>query len=243
MNPVYTRQQLQSYKRPQLWDICRTNGIPCYPKSADCVEAILSKQLESLEKVANAEVKANIEPTTIVKTCATCPLFKPFNDGTGRGLCCGVADTSLVVREHHTLTQDCQNVIDEQAAAQIELNEYVAVQSEAVAPEIEIDSDQDNDFGLLYRVWSASQLLGTFYRAFDGKWVVQPCNSSDRPRVKTPKEAQLLIVALSGLLVVDTHNDNDDTEIDELLDKPFDELTPDDWKRLKQLENLEPIVA
>lgn len=49
------------------------------------------------------------------KTCADCPLFKPFDDGTGRGLCYGVANTSLVVRQHHALTQDCQHLIDEQS--------------------------------------------------------------------------------------------------------------------------------
>ena len=309
-NPLYTCSDLISFRRPQLWDICRTNGIKCYPASADCVEAICKAQ-QSIEKVAVAEVKVEEQ----AKTCATCPLFKPFNDGTGRGLCCGVADSSLVVREHYSQTQDCQNLIDEQT--NIEASPTVVappvqtpvVQSgsltfkkapspnpaktvyevfrtldslgiivrdqeglwsnshdsdgtlhdatpyEAAAafvkptnstirtasPEIEIDSDIDADFGVLYRVWHGIDLIGTFYRAIDDdKWVVQPCNSNDRPRCNTAASAQLLIVALSGLLVVDTHNDE---ETDALLDKPFDELTLDDWKRLKQQEFLQPIAA
>ncbi len=78
------------------------------------------------------------------------------------------------------------------------------------SPEIEIDSDIDADFGVLYRVWCGIDLIGTFYRAIDDdKWVVQPCNSNDRPRCNTAASAQLLIVALSGLLVVDTHNNEE----------------------------------
>jgi len=306
MNSVYTRSELLAYNRTQLWELCRERGVRCYPKTADCVEAIWNKQ-QSVEKVAVAEVATS----EARKSCATCPLFKPFNDGTGRGLCCGVADTSLVVREHYSQTQDCQNLIDEQAntesikptvqspvvqsgsltfkkapspkraktvyevfrgvdslgiivrdteglwsnSCDSDGTLHYATPYEAAAafvkptnstirtasPEIEIDSDIDADFGVLYRVWHGIDLIGTFYRAIDDdKWVVQPCNSNDRPRCNTAASAQLLIVALSGLLVVDTHNDE---ETDALLDKPFDELTPDDWKRLKQQEFLQPIAA
>ncbi len=417
MNQVYTLEQLGSYNRAQLWDICRTNGIKCYPKTTDCVEAIY-KALESVVHVAVAEVAAPER----VPSCADCPLFKQFNDGTGRGLCCGVADTSLLVREHHRQSQDCQNLIDEQAAMRLveqpqeqlsipgyswclsqgidfaqqvgsetgstywyaQANHYygktdrqyqtscfeklenavkaavdylgkcgidvtevkqllvecwrggVRVESvqpvvappvqsptvqsgsltfkrvlsadpektvykvfrgvdslgliirdfeglwanscgsdctnnyatpyEAAAafvepslkgelttetPSVEIDSDVDPDFGVLYRVWNSctlpSTLLGTFYQAADGKWIAQPCDSDDKPRCDTPDEAQLLIVALAGLLVADSSNEVVDplgsqspTEGDppaalsHLLDKPFDELTVTEWQIIKQ---------
>ena len=122
-----------------------------------------------------------------------------------------------------------QSLTDEHAIAQQELNQYVEAQARVVAPEIEIDSDPDKEFGVLYRVWNSSALLGTFYRALDGKWVVQSCNSEDRPRCNTAAEAQLLIVAMSGLLVADIPEET----IDELLDKPFDELTVADWEAIK----------
>ena len=310
----FTSQELASFNRTQLWQLCKERGLKCYPKSADCVEAIWNKQ-QSVVHVAVAEVKADeqticqeFEITTQTASCASCPLFKPFNDGTGRGLCCGVADTSLVVRDHHTLTQDCQNLIDEQAnieaaptvvapTVQIPVVQsgsltfkkaasaspkktvyevfrgtdslglviksecgcwynsdsddyvdgyvtpYEAIYSALVGSanldlpttvvrEIEIDSDTDPDFGIMYRVWGGSigiNLLGTFYRATDEKWIAQPCNSKDKPRCNTAEEAQFLIMAMSGSLVADSPKDFID-----LLDKPFDELTVADWEAIKR---------
>lgn len=95
-------------------------------------------------------------------------------------------------------------IVDAQVLAQLELEQYVEEQAEDVAPEFEIDSVDDADFGTLYRVWSGMKLLGTFYRAdSDGLWVAQPCNLELRPRCETPEQAQLIIIALSGLLVAD----------------------------------------
>jgi hypothetical protein len=92
---------------------------------------------------------------------------------------------------------------DGQAQAQLELEQYINEQAQDIAPEFEIDSVDDADFGTLYRVWSGMKLLGTFYRAVDGLWVVQPCNCDARPRYETPEQAQLIIIALSGLLVAE----------------------------------------
>ena len=122
-----------------------------------------------------------------------------------------------------------QSLTDEHAIAQQELNQYVEAQARVVAPEIEVDSDTDADFGALYRVWNSRALVGTFYQAADGKWIAQPSDSDERPRCDTPEEAQLLIVAIAGLLVADTSN-----EIVDLLDKPFDELTVTEWQWVKQ---------
>jgi hypothetical protein len=72
-----------------------------------------------------------------------------------------------------------------------------------LAPEFEIDSDVDADFGTLYRVWHSYHLLGTFYQDVEGKWVAQPCCSDIRPRLNTPEQAQLVIIATSGFLVAD----------------------------------------
>ena len=96
----------------------------------------------------------------------------------------------------------------------------------ALVPEIEIDSAEDSDFGLLYRVWHSYHLLGTFYRG-SGRWVAQ--HDTESFTADTPEQAQLLIVAAAGLLVADTHE-----EADLLLDKPVDELTVAEWNSIKQ---------
>ncbi|MDF5722709.1 MAG: hypothetical protein PUP91_19960 [Rhizonema sp. PD37] len=72
---------------------------------------------------------------------------------------------------------------------------------ESLSNDIEVDSVSDPDFGLLYRVWKSWELLGTFYHALDGKWVAQPCESDARPRCETANQAQLLILAMAGMLV------------------------------------------
>lgn len=93
---------------------------------------------------------------------------------------------------------------DTQAQAQFELEQHIKEQAEDIAPEFEIDSVDDCDFGVLYRVWSGMKLIGTFYRAdVDGLWVAQPFNCDSRPRCDSPQQAQLIIIALSGLLVAD----------------------------------------
>ena len=88
-----------------------------------------------------------------------------------------------------------QDEFHNQASAQSEIEEHVA-------PEIEIDSVPD-DLGELYRVWNSFHLLGTFYQNLEGKWVTQPCNSDKRHCCDTSEEAQLLIIAVNGLLVAD----------------------------------------
>ncbi len=123
-------------------------------------------------------------------------------------------------------------IIDEQIIAQAELNAYIEAQAQEIAPEIEIDSTLDSEFGELYRVWHGCQILGTFYQAVDGSWVVQSSYTNSQPRCNTAAEAHLLIVATAGLLVADTATE--EADIDHLLDKPFDELTPSEWERLKQ---------
>ena len=95
-------------------------------------------------------------------------------------------------------------IVDAQVLAQLELEQYINEQAQNIAPEFEIDCMDDADFGALYRVWSGMKLLGTFYRAdADGLWVAQPFLSELRPRCNSPEQAQLVIIALSGLLVAD----------------------------------------
>ncbi|MBC1214190.1 hypothetical protein GNE08_08130 [Trichormus variabilis ARAD] len=95
-----------------------------------------------------------------------------------------------------------QEPFDDQTLTQSELEGYVDQLTDPTPPEIEIDSVMDV-FGELYRVWNGWQLLGTFYQNLEGKWVAQPCNSDERPCYETALQAQLLIIAVNGLLVAD----------------------------------------
>ncbi len=99
-------------------------------------------------------------------------------------------------------------------------------------PIIKIDSSPDDDFGTLYRVWRDSHFLGSYYQSVNNSWIIQ-FNTSDCQisQTKTEAEAQVLLTAIAGLLVADSTS----ADIDQLLDKPFDELTPSEWNRLKQL--------
>ena len=106
------------------------------------------------------------------------------------------------------------------------------------SPEIEVDEQQDEEFGLLYRVWNSNQLLGTFYHAISGEWVVQSCFQDDRPRCNTAAEAQLIIVALAGRVVADSGDDGID-----LLNKPVDELTVAEWQAIKLAAQQAELVA
>ena len=96
-----------------------------------------------------------------------------------------------------------QTILDSQAIAQFELDQYLERQSQELAPEFEIDSVEDPDFGSLYRLWKDMALLGTFYHTKDGKWVAQPCCSDIRPRLNTEVQAQLIIITVSGFLFAD----------------------------------------
>jgi len=132
-------------------------------------------------------------------------------------------------------------ISNEQAIAQAELDAYIEAQAQEIAPEIEIDSTLDSDFGELYRVWHGCHLLGTFKRAIDGLWVVQSNHTNSQPRCNTAAEAQLLIVATAGLPVADIGTE--EADIDHLLDLPFDELTPSEWERLKQHSQTQKLLV
>ena len=333
--------QCINYKNGAIW-LTSTPEFDVYTMWETQDEADLANEI--LSKISTPAV---IEEQP--KTCTTCPLFKPFNDGTGRGLCCG---SDSVARDHFPQTGDCLHLIEESkqhdgnvdiqaandltenlrearrieystrqtspegrvvqsgsltfnpveyrtyevwngiekygaikmsedglwlqnysattkygtpyeaAAALVEATQLrqtrsadiqvlenwgdkfvvrniqngchyvvqpnhsepkercecgdchyrgvvckhqVAVadhaQIESLSDDIEVDSISDPDFGLLYRVWKSWELLGTFYHALDSKWVAQPCESDARPRCETANQAQLLILAMAGMLV------------------------------------------
>ncbi len=225
----FTHAELESFNRTQLWQLCRERGLKCYPKTADCVEAIWNKQ-QSVEKVAVAEVivdeqtvgqtelETHIEAQaeTIGPEITTVEIT--FFDHEVYAL--GKQIASITHDPDDFQTQRWVVMVGEtevhRADAWAKCHSYIAwhykqgtlptaipaIVVEAIAPEIEIDSDYDPDFGTLYRVWGGSvgiNLLGTFYRAAaDDKWVAQPCNSNDRPRCNTAASAQLQILLLQN---------------------------------------------
>ncbi len=92
---------------------------------------------------------------------------------------------------------------DSQAVTQPEFEKYISSLAEKIEPEFEIDSIPD-DLGELYRVWYGSRLLGTFYQNIQGKWIAQPCNTSEKTCCETPDAAQAVIIEFSGLLIANT---------------------------------------
>ena len=357
----FTNSELLAYNRTQLWQLCRERGLKCYPKTADCVEAICQAQ-QSIEKVAVAEILVDeqavaqielvahieaqaetiapeittveitfydheiyagdkqiaaithdpddfqtqrwvvmvgetevhrdqawakcfdyvrwhykqgtlpvvcevqcepqatevIEPLAykLVYVGGVCPKkYHVYRDDSLHGIICthfthwsnGIDNVQYAIgldaasSLSDLIGETKKSAISEDAAAA--LNALLLPNSPTVeyaSPEIEIDSDIDADFGVLYRVWNSRTLLGTFYQAADDKWVAQPLNSDDRPHCDTAVHAQLLIVALAGLLVADS---TDEVEAVDLLDKPFDELTVADWQAIKQQALQAELVA
>lgn len=126
-----------------------------------------------------------------VKTCVSCPCFQPHDDGTDKGWC-NIFDR--FARASHSSTQDCVNIL---RSEQPILNSLLVEQQAAVlAPEFEVDSSIGQSFGILYRVWKSYNLLGTFCQDSNGRWTVQPTNSSVNSSFSTSDQAILVIIAI-----------------------------------------------
>ncbi|NJL09356.1 MAG: hypothetical protein HC908_01495 [Calothrix sp. SM1_7_51] len=78
---------------------------------------------------------------------------------------------------------------------QVELEQYLEQQALEIAPEFEIDSDKDSEFGELFRVWQGNEFIGSFYRSLDGSWVAQPAQGVFSPRLQSDEQAQLVLIA------------------------------------------------
>jgi hypothetical protein len=102
-----------------------------------------------------------------------------------------------------------QVILDSQAIAQnvvVDIAQnlfdtYAADLAPKLAPDYEIDSVEDDDFGTLYRLWKSYLFLGSFYQNLDGKWIAQPANTDCRSLCDTEYQAQLIILAMLGLVV------------------------------------------
>ncbi|MBW4603986.1 MAG: hypothetical protein KME29_31580 [Calothrix sp. FI2-JRJ7] len=149
-----------------------------------------------------------LEPQISPATCASCPYFQAHNDGTNKGWC-GLFNH--FAREHHVQTQDCVNTIRESVSGvgfrpveltnpegdeQEEVNQEVNQQVLELAPEYEIDSVDDAQFGELFRLWKGWQFAGSFYKAHDGKWIAQPIKAEINGRFSTHTQAILILVTI-----------------------------------------------
>ncbi|MEH2201229.1 hypothetical protein [Nostoc sp.] len=76
-----------------------------------------------------------------------------------------------------------------------------AIAPTKLAPDFEIDSVEDEDFGTSYRLWKNCHFLGSFYQRLDEKWIAQPSNTECRQECDTEYQAQLVILAMLGLVV------------------------------------------
>jgi hypothetical protein len=120
--------------------------------------------------------------------------------------------------------------------------QYLALQNQQLATELEIDSTEDADFGTLYRLWKNSHFVGSFYQALNGKWVAQTSCGQVNGKFDTEEQVILaLAIFTPGVTAIATGNLN--TSIDNLLDKPFDELTVAEWQHLKTITPSECLKA
>jgi hypothetical protein len=65
----YTQTQLETKNRTELWVICKQRGLKCYPKSADCIRAILEAQPHRHLDAGAARLRSHPTP----QSCLGCP--------------------------------------------------------------------------------------------------------------------------------------------------------------------------
>ncbi|MBW4668421.1 MAG: hypothetical protein KME60_13585 [Cyanomargarita calcarea GSE-NOS-MK-12-04C] len=87
-----------------------------------------------------------------------------------------------------------QSTIEAQVCVELEEN-FQRTQVE-LSPEFEIDSEKDVDFGELFRLWKGWQFVGSFYKALDGKWIVQSVKAEVSGKFSTDAQAILILIAI-----------------------------------------------
>lgn len=162
MNPVYTRQQLETKKRPQLWAICETFGLPKHASNAKCVEAILEVQPVKVETETIITTES-VNDATVVYANGVSIAAIAYNDTDSYlthpwvVMVGGVeihatntwASCYSYITWHYkqsTLPVAQPQPIDEQAIAQFELDTYIQDQAEDIAPSIQVLEQHGNEF-------------------------------------------------------------------------------------------------
>jgi len=112
----------------------------------------------------------------------------------------GCAD--IIILQRSIMTQQLLHPLIDRPFDELTPDEWQAVKdSDTTPPEIDIDDVDDEDFGLLYRVWAGTKLLGTYYRNLEQKWIAQA--DAKKFNCKDTLQAQLIILAVGGYLTAD----------------------------------------
>jgi hypothetical protein len=129
----------------------------------------------------------------------------------------------------------------EQQEQQPDIGNAVIAQRSESCDQAEIDAVPDSDFGNLYRVWQGTRILGTFYESMSGDWVARSSGSTESWYCSSPEDAMHRILEHTSNTTQTTYREippqvYETTLITELLDKPFDELTPCEWRIIQAYE-------
>jgi len=219
MKPVYTIQQLEKLKRPQLWEICSELSLPKYPASAKCVEAILEKQPIQVEGPAPQRITTaqTTDQTTVVYAGDTAIASITYNDSdTGSYIthpwavmiagneihnCSTWQQAYSYITWHHKNETLLDKPFDELTTTEWQELKVGSPadnidQIEETLEQTEIDSIPDSDFGILCRLWHSTKLLGTFYRKiFTDIWVATPIDSIQPYYCPSEDDARYWLVA------------------------------------------------
>lgn len=217
MKPVYTKQQLEKLKRPQLWEICSQLSLPKYPASAKCIEAILEKQPIQIEEPAPQKITtAESDQTTVVYVNDIAIASIVYNDSDRGSYITHPWSVMIAGNEiHNTATwqqaysyitwHHKQNTLLDKSFDQLTTTEWCELKSgeppsdtdqiEVILEETEVDSLPDQHFGTLCRLWHSTTLLGTFYRKlFTDEWVATPTDSLHPYHCQTEEDARYWLV-------------------------------------------------
>lgn len=181
MESLYTRQQLETYTRTQLWIICESKSLNRFRSREDCIEAIIASQPQKVEvaEVKSEIVEESIDSHPVVIDDSVVAIIEYDNDSfvtqlfvvkvNGQEL---HRDTTFARSESWVRGRYKSGrlpVHNEQGTAQAELDIYVEEQAEAItqesiAPKTQaVKSEQlqkGNDLVIDDEVWTVRQIAG-----------------------------------------------------------------------------------
>ncbi|MBW4598957.1 MAG: hypothetical protein KME29_04915 [Calothrix sp. FI2-JRJ7] len=183
---TYTQAQLETKTLKELKRLAQTLGAEPTKDARlkqSWVTAILGAMPQKVEELPS-DTKVEAE----AKTCADCPLFQAFNDGSGRGLCCGA---DRVARAHHQQTQDCLHLIEahEEQPSDTKEEEYVLLPAGAT------------QMMTAYHVKHQGLIVGMIFNVHrNNSW-----QCGDGQNYRYPAEAREALVKLTEAPLLKTH--------------------------------------
>ena len=254
MNQVYNREQLEALKRPQLWKVCETLSLPKYPHKAKCVEAILEKQPV---KIAEAEVKVEPAKSENDVTFTDIDGFYNFE--------AQVIGEVIAELSHDTFNNEkpwyvsVSGVEVYRSALYCESADWVKLQYVAgtlpkhQAQQVQVLTTREERAKTIEVLEQHGDEFVVYNCENDHYYVVRPnhqnlnerCECADCHYRSVKCKHQIAVENFLGQqrlekLIAVAPN------LDELLDKPFDELSRSEWERLREYkpaESMELIAA